>query len=153
MRGVYTVTYHISDLDVEKTLILLSAPADKVVEVLSASVTNDDNAVNEQFQCTLQRVQTLGSPTGTSATPAKHEEGDQSAGSTVLANITASEPTYAANTEIGREATSSVGGWYFDPTPEERPTVKPSGTIGLRHLGTLGTGFGAVIRVTFREIG
>lgn len=130
----------------------ITAPSQKVVEILSASVTNTSNETNEQLLCTFQRVGTLGTPTGTSVTSAKHEAGDQSAGSTVVANVTASEPTYTANTEVGREGFSSLGGYYFDPVPEERPIIEGAGTIGLRMISTP-TAFDALVRITYREIG
>jgi len=152
MRGVYTANIKISGLAAAKTLMYITVPADKVVEILSASTTNATNETNEQIECTLQRVTTLGTPTATTLTPAKHEPGDQVAGSTVKGNVTASEPTYTADTEIGREGASSLGGWYFDPTPEERPIIPGQATMGLRILAAP-TAFDAIIRLTFREIG
>lgn len=152
MRGVYTASYRITGLSSAKTLMYITAPASKVVEILSASVTNESNETNEQLICTLQTVSGLGTPSGTAVVPAKHETGDQAAGSTVKANVTASEPTYLTDTEIGREGFSSLGGYYFDPLPEERPTIAPSGTVGVRCI-TAPTSFDAVVKVTFREIG
>lgn len=152
MRGVYTASYRISGLAAAKTLMYLTAPASAVVEILSASVTNEANETNEQILCTFQKIGTLGTPTATTVTPAKHEDGDQAAGSTVKANVTASEPTYTADTEIAREGTSSLGGWFYTPVPEERKYVPPSGSIGLRVINAP-TSFDAVVRLTFREIG
>lgn len=151
MRGVYTGVVKISGLAAAKTLLYITAPANKVVEILSASVTNASNETNEQIECCLQHVTTLGSPTATTLTPSKHELGDQAAASTVKGNVTASEPTYTSNTEIGYEGSSSLGGWFFDPTPEEHPFIPGQGTMGLRLLSTP-TAFDAVVRITFREV-
>ena len=152
MRGVYTTSIKISALAAAKTLAYLTAPADKVVEILSASVTDASNETNEQLECALQRITTLGTPTGTTLTFAKHEAGDQAAGTTGKGNITASEPTYTADTELGREGHSTLGGWYFNPIPEERPTLGGQLSMGLRMLATPAA-FDAIAKITFREIG
>lgn len=152
MRGTYTASYLIAGLADIKTLMYITAPAAKVVEILSASVTNSSNETNEQNLCTLQTVTTLGTPTATSVIPAKHEQGDQAAGSLVFGNVTASEPTYTANTEVGREGYSTLAGWFFEPSPEERPVIAPGATMGLRHI-TDPTAYDAVVKITFREIG
>lgn len=154
MRGVYTATHKLSGLATAKTLMYLTAPSNKVVEILSVSVTNESNETNEQLQICLQRVTTLGTPTATTITPAKHEAGDQAAGSTVKANVTASEPTYTDNSgdEIFREGCSSLAGWFYDPVPEERPIVAGGASVGLRNINS-NTAFDAMIRMTFRELG
>jgi len=159
MRGVYTAAFRISGLSAAKTLMYLTAPSNKVVELLSASVTNETNETNEQLLCGFQRVSSLGTPTATSITPKPHENGDQAAGSTLKANVTASEPTYPAVGQdadipgaFGLEGFASLGGWFFDPTPEERPIIAGGDTWGLRMVSTP-TSFDAVIKLTFREIG
>jgi hypothetical protein len=152
MRGVYTAPYKISSVSAAKTLMYLTAPSGKVVEILSASVTNASNETNEQMECVLQRITSLGTPTATAVTPVKHEAGDQASGSTVAGNVTASEPTYTSDTELGRQGFASLGGWWFQPTPEERPTVANGASIGLRLL-TAPTSWDLVVSITFREIG
>ncbi len=154
MRGVYSASYRISALAASKTLMYLTAPARRVVEILSASVTNESNETNEQLLCTLQQVSgyPLGAPSGTAVTAAPHEPGDQAASTTIVANVSGNEPTYFANTEVGREGFSSLGGYYFDPLPEERPVVPTTGVLGLRMINSP-TAFDAVVKVTFREIG
>lgn len=152
MRGVYTASHKITGLNAAKTLLYLTAPSGKVVEILAASVTNLSNETNEQLEVLIQRISNLGTPTATAVTPAKHEDGDQAAGSTVAANVTAGEPTYAANTELGREGFASLGGWYFKPMPEERPTVSAGASVGIRMINAP-TAFDCIVSLTFREIG
>lgn len=154
MRGVYEAVIPISGLAAAATLAYITAPAGKVVEVLSASVTNRTNETNEQCECTLHKVATLGTPTAATITPTKLEQGDQAAGSTVKGPVTASEPTYttAPNVEVGREGFPSLGGWRYQPVPEERLVIAPSDTWGLRLLNSP-TPFDAVVRLVFREIG
>lgn len=153
MKGVYTAKIRISAVTTAKTLIYITTPSNKVIEILSASITNESNETNEQLIATFQTISSLGSPTGTSLTPSKHEPGDQSATVTAVGNVTANEPTYSSNTEIGIEGFSSLGGWYFDPIPEERPIVAPSSSLGLRLLNAPASSVDLVVKVTFREIG
>ncbi len=159
MRGVYTAAYRITGVTAAKTLLYLTAASNRVIEILSASVTNESNETNEQMLCTLQRVTTLGTPTATTVTPGKHEQGDQSAASVVKANVTASEPTYgaiAAGADVigafGLEGSSSLGGWFYAPTPEERVYVSAADTYGIRSVNAIASA-DLVVRLTFREIG
>jgi hypothetical protein len=151
MRGVYTASIKITALAASRTLLYVTAPATKAVEVLSAEVTNATIESNEQLECTWQRVTTLGTPTATTLVCAKHED-DMTAGSTVKGNVTASEPTYTADTELFRKGFPSVSGYEIGGIPEERFSILPSATAGLRMLSTP-TAFDCIARVTFREIG
>lgn len=159
MQGVYTAAYRITGVTAAKTLMYLTAAATNIAEILSASVTNESNETNEQLACVLQRITTLGTPTATTVTAADHESLSAASASVVKGNVTASEPTYgaiAAGADIvgafGLEGASSLGGWFFDPTPEERVIVPPSGSIGIRILETI-TSANLIVRLTFREIG
>lgn len=151
MRGVYCSTFPITGLAAARTLMILTAPAGRCVEILSASVTDESNATNFQLGCSIDRVSSLGSPTATPVTPVPTEAGDQAAGATVVANVTASEPTYGA--VCYREGAAAVQGWRFDPlNAEERVVVAPGASVGLRLLSTPAS-FNAVARITHREIG
>ncbi len=152
MRGVYTATDLISATSAAKTVVYITAAATHVIEILSSSITNASNETNEQCEAAWQLIGTLGTPTATTITPSPHERGDQAAASVVKKNVTASEPTYTASTQIGHEGFSSLGGWYFDPVPEERPVIAPSASWGLRLLNSP-TAFDLAFKVTFREIG
>jgi hypothetical protein len=152
MRGVYEAVYKISGVAAAKTLAYLTAPATAIVEILGASVTDASNETNEQLDCFIKKIGTLGTPTATSLTPSKTEDGDQAAGSTVKANVTASEPTYTSNTEVGWEGASSLSGWFYDPIPEERKYVPPGGSVGI-YLNQAITAADLVVRLRFREVG
>lgn len=153
MRGVYTASAKISGLSAAKTLLYLTAPSNRVVELLSASVTNGNNMTSQQLECSLHRIATLGTPTATAVTPAPAEAGSPASSSTVAANVTASEPTYTSETDIAhREGWNSLGGWQYAPLPEERVTIPPSASIGLRMLSTP-TSFDCDILLKYREIG
>lgn len=153
MRGVYEANIRIAALNSARTLMYITGPANKVVEILSASVTNESNTTNQQLECTFQLVSSLGTPTGTALTATKSEQGDQAAGSTAVGNITASEPTYTSNTQYGLRGFASLAGWDFAPVPEERLYIAGGATWGLRMLNTTPTAFDCCVRVSFREIG
>jgi len=105
------------------------------------------------LECTFQKVTTLGVPTATTLTPTKSEQGDQVAGSTVKGNVTASEPTYTADTQYGLKGFASLAGYEFAPVPEERLYVAGADTWGLRLLNTTPTAFDCDVRLAFREMG
>lgn len=152
MRGVYQLTAQLSAITSGRTLAYITAPANKVVEILSASVTAADTT-NQALEVGISRVGTLGTPTATANTPTPTEPGDQAAGSTAKHNVTASEPTYTAGADYGRENVPSVGGWRYQPTPEERLIIPGGASIGLRLHTTSPTSTNLDVNIVFREIG
>lgn len=150
MRGVYVATAEIASLAAAKTLMYITAPAAAAVEILSIRLTNQSNETNEQLEVTLKRVSSLGTPTATSVTPTKCEAGDQSAGSTVKANVTSSEPTYSD--VIGRWGISSLAGLDDAPIPEARRWIAPGATAGL-YMESTPSSFDAGVEIVFREVG
>lgn len=153
MRGVYEATVAISALAATKTLMYITAPSNKVVEILSARVTNTSNETNEQLECTIQKITTLGTPTATTLTPTPRETGDQAAGSTVKGDCTSEPTTYTSGVEAGRQGFPSIAGWHYQPIPGERLVIGGGASWGLLLLTTTCTAFDAMATVTFREIG
>lgn len=152
MRGVYTATYDITGLSTAKTVVLIQAPATAVVEILSVSFSQKSSTTSDEFDVGLFLVSTYGSPTGTSLTPAKHENGDQASGCTVLVNLTV-EPTSYQTVAIDKQGINSLAGYRYDPIPEERPVVPPSGAIGLKLGKNPSVAIDTVVQVVYREIG
>ncbi len=151
MRGVYTATAKISGLNAARTLMYLTAPSGKVVELIGLRVTQESNATGFQGSIAIDDISTLGTPTATAVTPVATEPGDQAAGSTVKANVTASEPTYG-NRRIVRGA-NSLNGWFWEPIDDrEREYVGSGASVGVRFL-TTPTASDFEIELVFREIG
>lgn len=151
MRGVYIAEAKISSLAAAKTVMLLEAASGKAIEVLSAVCVEVDKAASsQQVECTLARVTTLGSPAGTSVTPNPTEAGDQASTTTVLANLTAEPTTYGVNAD--HDGGSSLGGYRYQPIPEERALDAMAGSIGLRLINVPNSG-DFVVRVNYREVG
>jgi hypothetical protein len=151
MRGVYTANITISGLSTAKSVLLIQAPSTAVVEIISASITNVSVEVSEQLSVGLFHVTTIGSPVGTSVTPEKHEKLDAASTCTVLGNLSSEPTTYATN-PIDKKGINNLSGYFYDPLPEERPIIPPSGAIGLKVL-VAPTSFDAVVQIIFREIG
>lgn len=151
MRGVYTAYIDITGISTNKTLMLIQSPSTAVVEIIGIHVTNLDVETSEQLSIGLFKVSTLGSPSGTSVTPEKHETGDAAAAATLTGNLSAEPTTYATN-PIDKQGVNNLAGYHYDPIPEERPIVAPSGAMGVRLLVSP-TSFNCSVMVVFREIG
>lgn len=152
MLGVYAATAAVSGVSGAKTLMYITSPADAVVEILEVMVTNASVDNSEQHDFSIARITSLGTPTATAVTPAETEEGSAAAGSTVAANVTASEPTYAA-VPLDYQGVSGLAGYQFFPPPEGRVYLSPSTSIGVRILSTPTSAFDARVQIKFREIG
>lgn len=151
MRGVYTAAIDISGLSAAKTLLYIQASATSVIEILSVHLTNQSSEVNEQWPVGLFHVTTIGTPAGTSVTPEKHEKLDAASVATVLGDLSA-EPTTYSSVPINKEGVSSLSGFHYDPIPEERPIIAPSGAMGLR-LMIAPVATDVTAQIVFREIG
>ena len=152
MRGVYTAEIEIASLAAAKTVLLLEVPADQVVEILSASIANMDRDTAEQLEAGVFTVATKGTPAGTSVTPEKHETGDAASSVTALGDLT-TEPSACNAKAVDRQVFNNLAGYRYDPIPEEKPIVSPSGLVGLRLLAAPAVAFKAACQVVFREIG
>lgn len=154
MRGVYRASIKITGVTTAKTLLYITTPSTAVIEILSARVTDTNEDTSEQIQAELNRISSLGTPTGTSVTPKPTEEGSAASGVTCKGNITVSEPTYdSAGDEIANHGANKLGGWEYVPLPEERIIVKPSDSVGLRLIDAIANSSTIVAEITFREIG
>ena len=158
MRGVYTASCEITSLSAAKTLMYVTAASTHALEILEAHVTNATNNTAAQLACLLQRITSVGTPTATDlkgASPTQvcpEDVGDQASAVTACkGNVTASEPTYGGAV-LDRQAVNNLGGYHFVPLPEDRPTVPPSGSIGL-YLATAPTSGTFEVEITWREIG
>jgi hypothetical protein len=152
MRGVYTAEIAISGVADSGTMVLMEAPSTMVLEVMSAAFTNVDNDSTEQLEAGIFYVVNRGVPAGTTITPRQHEPGDQASSIGCIGALT-TEPSGYDGESLGRRGFNNAGGYYFDPLPEERPIVPPSGMLGLRLLTTPATSFNGDAHITYREIG
>lgn len=153
MSRVYTASIETVSATAAQTLLFLEVPTTVAVVIHSAEVVAPDDDTNEQLHVTLQRLAIVATPTGTSVTAARHATGDSASVCNVVGDVTAAEPTYDTDTEIGQSGASSLGGWRFEPVVAERPEVPPSDAIGLRILTARGTSKALTARITYEEVG
>lgn len=155
MRGVYRAVDTVSSVTTAKTLIYITAPADAVLEILSARITCQDEDTSEQIMAELNRISSLGTPTATTITPKPTEEGSAATGATCKSNVTASEPTYDDESDaIASGGANKLGaGWEYVPLPEERAYISPSDNVGLRLIDNIANNCDLTAEIVFREIG
>ncbi len=152
MRGVYTAHYELpSGITAARTLMYLTAPSGLGVQILEARVGNKSNATAEMIDIGLYRITTLGTPTATSVTPEKMEQGDQAAGSTVAANVTASEPTYHT-VAYDVQGLSNLSQYSFRPL-DEQIYVFDGASVGLRLVKATIASTIFQIMLKFKEFG
>lgn len=153
MRGVFRATATIPAVSTAKTLLYITAPADAVLEILSARITAENEDTSEQIYAELNRIATLGTPTATSITAKPTEEGSAAFGGSAFKNVTASEPTYdSVEAAIASGGANKLGGWEYVPLPEERAYISPSDNFGLRLIDAITT-TDLTAEIIFREIG
>lgn len=152
MRGVYTVRYAIAGVNSARTLLYGTNDANTVLEILGASVTDEDQSTAEQLRFGLYRVTTAGSPVGSTPDVNKSEAGSGSSIVTWLGNLT-TEPTTYNSDSLDEAGVLNVGGYYYDPLPEVRKYIAPSKAFGLKLLNAPTNAIRLVAQITYREIG
>ena len=146
---VYTATTEIAAVAAAQTLLTVAAPADAVVVILRAYMSQEDLTASEMLRAQLQRASADG--TGTGVTAEQHEVGDAAFGGTVLEDHSV-EPTFTG-IPLENEEWNVLNGWIWVPMPEDRVELSPSGIIGLRLDTAPSAGTIIAAGITFGEIG
>ena len=152
MQGVYTFQYQITGVNSARTLLYLAPPSTQAMEILSAKVTQTNVTASEQLECMVSRIATIGGPTATTISPTLTEPTTPAFGGTAKANVTASEPTYGS-VQIDQNGWPNVGGYFYDPLPEERVIIAPGAYVGLKLLSTPSNTYTLDCTMTVRCIG
>ena len=154
MRGVYTADFTASGIATgPRTLLMLQAPSNGVLEILRASLTNQTNPVSEQLQVGLYRVTAIGAPVFSGvANNMKHENLDATTTASASGCILSGESTFNAN-PIDRQGVNNLAGYSYDPLPEERPIIPPGNYVGLRIMNPSVTNTILTAEIIYREIG
>jgi len=155
MRGVYTSDYDCSGVVVgPKTLLVLQAPSNGVLEILSSKITSLTAISAEQWQGGLYRINTM-TPAGVfqgNSNLQKHELLDPSTVAVSSGYVLSGEPTYSPY-PIDRQGFNNLGGYFYDPLPEERPVIRPGDLVGLRLTNAAITSGHISAEIVYREIG
>ena len=152
MQGVYTFQYQITSVNAAKTLLYVAPSATQALEILSAKVTQTNITASEQLECMISRITSIGTPTATSITATLTEPTTPAFGGTAKANVTASEPTYGS-VQIDQNGWANVGGYFYDPLPEERVIIAPGAYVGLKLLTSPANTYTLDVTMTVRCIG
>lgn len=134
-----------------KTLLLLEAPASKLLVVDSVRVGNTSLTTNERWQIAVTRVTTKGTPAGTSVTPTKLDSGDPASSAIVLSNLT-TEPTAYDTVHLVLSGDSNQLGMRWLAVPGAEIVIPPSGLIGVRLLATI-TATSVTVDIGYGELG
>lgn len=104
----------------------VSAPSDAIVVIHSVSISQGSDAgdaESEMLRMIMHRGSTDGGG-GSTPTPSPLNSGDAAFGGTVGANNTTQSTDGAV---LRAESFNVLAGYLWQPTPEERPVVSPSG--------------------------
>lgn len=144
--GVYEIYTRILTVTAATHLICLTAPSNRRLIIISASITNEDLDTNEQILCSLDDAS--GTPAGTTITPRKHNEATIDSQATSRTSPTGMTP---GSTPIFAEGVPLVSGFRFDPAEDSRPIVERSASVVLRTASAVSS-FTAIARMTYAEI-
>lgn len=155
MRGVYTVTTSVTAVTTAEPLLYIATPADTMIEILSASITCEDEDTSEQIKARLTRVASGSVAGGVALTPKPTEEQSAASGCTAKGGDTAITglTSDGAADAIHAAGANKLGGWHYDPTPEERAIVTISDEVVLETVDTIANSCDLLATITYREIG
>lgn len=154
MRGVYVVRDTITAVTAAKVLMYLATPSDKVIEILSARITCQDEDTSEQIFATLARA-TGSVGGGDPLTPKPTEEGSAISGVTAKGGNTAiTGMTQDTDSDaIHSAGANKLAGWEYVPLPEEREAIKPSDFVTFQTIDAIANASDLTVEIRYREIG
>lgn len=128
MGRMYTASFTGTSVSALQDLFEINAPSDAVVVIHSIRLGQSSDAGDaeaELLRVVLSRSDTTTPGSGGSAVTARpHEVGDAAFGGTVEKNNTTQAAT---TTGILADTWNVQAGWFYQPTPEERIVLSPSG--------------------------
>ena len=128
MGRFYSVTFEEVAVTAAQDLFEIVAASDSVVVIHSVSVSQSSDAgdaASEMLNLLYHRGSTSGS-SGTTPTPAPLNLGDAAfGGTTEVNNTTQGTP----GTKLRAECWNVLAGYIWQPTPEERIYISPSGRV------------------------
>ena len=130
MGRVYSASFDGVAVTAIQDLFELVAPSDAAVVLHSAYVgqsSDSGDSESEMLRVTISRTDNTASGTGGTAPTARpHEAGDAAFGGTVEVNNTTQA---TVTTVVQAYAFNIQAGWFYQPVPEERIVLSPSGTL------------------------
>lgn len=125
---LYTVAIGAEAHTAADTLIEIAAPADAVVIVERAYISQSSQDTSENLACKIEDITTTGTGTTTTARPL--QEGDAAFGGTVKTNLTV-EPTYSGTVFI-EQGFNVLSGFLWTPASDDEViAISPSQLVGI----------------------
>jgi len=132
-------------------LIVLTAPATRALEIHAVHVTDQNNVTNEQWEIEIIRATTAGVGAATAIPKVPLEVASGASTAVCEHTYITTQPVLAAD-PLDLQSPPSLSGYHFEPAPDDRPIVPPSGIISIRQNKTIAsTTLNA--EVIWREIG
>lgn len=151
MGRIYSVSFDDVAVTAAQDLFEITAPSTGMAVLHSVRVgqsSEEGDAAAEMLHVTIQRATASGSG-GAAATPRPHAVGH--AASAVLAEV--NNTTEATTlTPIIEDAFNVQVGWLYQPTPEERIYVPPSGILVVTLPDTVADSITMSGTLTFEEL-
>lgn len=117
--------------------------------VLACRITQNGSTAAGQTRAVLKRRTTTGSG-GSSADIRKKSPGDAAASFTANKSVTTQG---TSGDTLWSEAADERAGWYYQPIPEERDEVPPSGRIAVCFADAPSVSLTVTVTLTLGEIG
>ena len=152
MGRMYSATFEEVAVTAVQDLFELVAPADSAVILHSVSISQSSDAgdaQSEMLNLLYHRGSTSGS-LGTTVTPAPLNLGDAAFGGTCEANNTTQS---TEGTILRAENFNVLAGYLWQPTPEERIVISPSGRLIIELQTTPADSLTMSGTIVFEEIG
>ena len=146
---MYSAVFEEVDITVVQDLFELVAPSDGIVVLHSVSISQSNRTVSEMLNLLIHRGSSSGSG-GTVPTAHPLDTGSPTFGGTVEVNNT----TQSTESNILRaENFNILVGYFWQPTPEERIVIPPSGRIVVELQTAPGSSTKMSGTIVFEEIG
>ena len=132
-----------------KCLMEIGAPADGVVFLERASITQSSFDTSENLAAKIEDVTTTGTGTDSSASVNPVQEGDAAFGGTFETNSTV-DPTYSGEVLL-EQGFNCLSGFLWTPASDDEViAISPSGLIGIQldvAISSMNLHYGCTIRV------
>lgn len=128
MSRMYSAVFEEVAVTAAQDLFEIVAPSDAIVWIHSVSITQSSDAgdaQSEMLNLLYHRGSTSGSG-GSAVTPTPLNVGDSAFGGTAEANNTSQS---TEGTKLRAECFNVLAGYIWQPTPEERICLSPSGRL------------------------
>jgi len=122
-----------TSISAAKDLLRVIAPSDASLEIVRATVSQEDSETSSQVAAVIERTSTTGVGTAVTAEPLAATLTSTSFTGSAVGNLsTRASSTSAGPPMVIDEGFNMVNGWFYLPVPEERISIAASSGFVLR---------------------